>query len=229
MDRQERIALFFCKAARAEIGEPFKVELIPGLGKGAGLRGAVGWGGDRWHVMIDRNVSDWQLWCNLWHEAAHVANGDTQKATSGLGDADRALVLTGKTPLTAGVFDGYVQRSDAVKEAQADGWAWMQARAWLDSLNDHLATLPADSVAAGKAIGAKHCLDAGAAKRYTKVIHFETPTKAAAVLPPEYLAWLKATFPNGWPAWVEATMIRHARYCSWLADLRAQGLVPERA
>ena len=66
MDRQERIALFFCKAARAEIGEPFKVELIPGLGKGAGLRGAVGWGGDRWHVMIDRNVSDWQLWCNLW-------------------------------------------------------------------------------------------------------------------------------------------------------------------
>ena len=46
MDRQERIALFFCKAARAEIGEPFKVELLAGVGKGTRLAGCVGWGGD---------------------------------------------------------------------------------------------------------------------------------------------------------------------------------------
>ncbi len=70
MDAKEAIARFFCKAARAEIGEPVAVELLSGAGQGDRLLGGVGWSGSCWHVMIDKSVSDWQLWCNLWHEAA---------------------------------------------------------------------------------------------------------------------------------------------------------------
>ena len=230
MDAKEAIARFFCEKARYTTGQSFGVELIAGPGKGAGLRGCVGWDGARWHIQIDRNLSNWEFWRSLWHEAAHPYYGDVDKATSGRSDTDRALIAGVKTWATQARLDSYTEYRDADKETRCDKFADMMARAWLDDLNNHLATIPIDRAAGLKAINDRHGLNARAARRETKVVHFRSATtKAAAVLPAEYREWLERVFPDGWPPWIEATLKRHARYVKWLADLREQGLLPEMA
>ena len=139
MDKKEAIALFVEQAAKHYTRDPLKIELLDGPGAGAGtrLQGTVGWIGDGWHVKMNRNSSDWQLFKRLWHEVAHVHYGDTPKVVDSNGHIDRPTIAGVKNAFTEARLGAYLKQ-DAAREARADEFALDQAERFLPVLNGYL-------------------------------------------------------------------------------------------
>jgi hypothetical protein len=136
---KKQIALFFCCAAKAIVGEPVSVELMMnGPAKGTRLQGCVGWTGNGWHVMMNANMDDNTLWRDLWHECGHIALHHAKRVIDVSGDIDRAIVAGRGGELGAARLASYVTHVDREREIAATAWGDEVARQFQPALEDYL-------------------------------------------------------------------------------------------
>jgi len=143
MDAKRAIAHVFERGIADDTGERVTIELVDGKGAGAGLRGCVGWDGNRWRILLDAGVSDWQFWKHCWHEYAHIHYGDVARSGTVTTFAEDRRLLAGGPKAAPDVWVRYLDALDVDAEERADRFALKNARANLDALNAELAAVGA--------------------------------------------------------------------------------------
>jgi hypothetical protein len=236
-------------------GDSFEIELINGPDDGTRLLGLVGWAGDHWHILMNKNCSDWEFHRRLWHELAHILERDVVKGDYVANwEPDRALIAGHGSKARLQRF----LNSDQDKEDRRTDRGDSLARSFLPGLNSFLAEVeggasvksalrwrfkhqrapaatrtrsPAERARLHKAICEKH-----------KVIRFErrpnqcapivefaaselTPAKALA--DPEIWAMVEKARHLGSEgmAFLAKVLQRRKKYIAWVADLVKAGLI----
>jgi hypothetical protein len=132
----ETVSRFFGFLLPNYVTEPVVVELMT-RAKGCPHRAVVGWDAEAksFRILIDEGLYPERLFVTLWHEAAHIRNGDAHRGKPIDWELERAMMWGAKTPAAEQLRAEVTQRArgggrDEPKEVRADDWGLAMFKRW---------------------------------------------------------------------------------------------------